>query len=263
MALRYPLNQQTSGAPFVLFTAFKAKYTSGAQAIGIHGGESAAMYVPAGFAVTDVMRYESSSPGLAGGVAENLLNGNNDYSGQNVMDVAGQGVGAAVQAGVGGVATLLTGGGGGVLAATAAQGSAAAAQSIYSKRKQQAMNPNEFMLFKAPGVRAFQFTFNMVPSSSGESDEVIKIVKFFREKMYPTLAASSLVYNFPEVFSVIFKNIEGIPKIAESALTNATVTYNPNSMSYFKHGNRPVEIVLALSFQELMPLSAANIKDGF
>ena len=201
MALRYPLNQQTSGAPFVLFTAFKAKYTTGAQAIGLHGGQSAAMYVPSGFAVSDIMRYESSSPGLAGGIAENMLNGNNDYSGQDVMDV--------------------------------------------------------------PGVRAFQFTFNMVPSSSGESDEVIKIVKFFREKMYPTLAASSLVYNFPEVFSVIFKNIEGIPKIAESALTNATVTYNPNSMSYFKHGNRPVEIVLALTFQELMPLSAANIKDGF
>jgi hypothetical protein len=34
-------------------------------------------------------------------------------------------------------------------------------------------------------------------------------------------------------------------------------------MSYFKRGNRPVEIGLTLSFQELMPLTQKNIKDGF
>ena len=103
----------------------------------------------------------------------------------------------------------------------------------------------------------------MIPCSARESDEVIAIIKYFRTRMYPTLAANDLMYNFPEVFTIGFHDIDGIPKIAESALANASTNYNPNSMSYFKRGNRPVEITMTLSFQELMPLSAKNIKDGF
>ena len=81
--------------------------------------------------------------------------------------------------------------------------------------------------------------------------------------MDPTLDAKALMYNFPEVFNVSFHNVQGIPKIAEAALTNASTTFNPNSMSYFKRSQTPVEIGLTLSFQELMPLSQKNIEDDF
>ena len=83
--------------------------------------------------------------------------------------------------------------------------------------------------------------------------------------MYPKVTANDLMYKFPDVFSITFGSIgdEVLPKIAESALTNATMNYNPNSMSYFSYKGQPVEISMTLSFQELMPLTAENIEEGF
>ncbi len=266
MALRYPLDAGTNGKglPFILFTSHRAQYKPGARETTLTDNKSTAMYMPPGFQVADIMRYESASPGLMGGIAENLMNGNNNYTAADAMEVASLGVGAGVQGVVAAAGVALGSGGvGALIGAEGASSTAAAAEALRAKRRQNIVNPNEFMLFRAPGVRQFSFTFNMMPSSAAESNETKRIIQYFRERMYPTLANNDLLYNFPEVFTIKFKNIDGIPKIAESALTNASTTYNPNSMSYFKHHNRPVEIGLTLSFQEMMPLSAKNIKDGF
>ena len=269
MALRYPVDVQGKGTPFVLFTSHRAKYKAGATQRTLTDNKSCALYMPPGFQVSDVMRYESASPGLMGGVAENLLSGNNDYSADDIKNVASTAAGPATQLGVAALGGLVGGAPGAVVAGTGASSAAVAVEAIRSKRMQSITNPQEFMLFKAPGVRQFSFTFNMIPRSARESDEVIDIIQYFRERMYPTLTANDLMYNFPEVFTINFKRgtgnkrLEGVPRIAEAALSNATTSFNPNSMSYFKRGNRPVEVGLTLSFQELMPLSQKNIKDGF
>lgn len=263
MALRYPIDVQSKGTPFVLFTSHRAKYKQGARETTLTDNKSCAMYMPPAFQVSDIMRYESASPGLMGGVAENLLNGQNNYSGDDIKNIASTGMGALTQGAAATIGAALGGTAGAVVGGAGASSAAATVEAIRSKRMQNIVSPQEFMLFKAPGVRQFSFAFTMVPRSSRESDEVINIVKYFRTRMYPTLSANDLMYNFPEVFTIGFHDIDGIPKIAESALSNASTNYNPNSMSYFKRGNRPVEITMTLSFQELMPLSAKNIKDGF
>jgi len=263
MALRYPIDVQSKGTPFVLFTSHKAKYKQGARETTLTDNKSCAMYMPPAFQVSDIMRYESASPGLLGGMAENLLAGSNNYTSEDLANVASTGAAAGVAAIGGLVGAAVGGGGGAVIGGVGSQSAAAAVEAVRSKRMQNVVSPQEFMLFKAPGVRQFSFAFTMIPCSARESDEVIAIIKYFRTRMYPTLAANDLMYNFPEVFTIGFHDIDGIPKIAESALANASTNYNPNSMSYFKRGNRPVEITMTLSFQELMPLSAKNIKDGF
>ena len=263
MALRYPIDVQSKGTPFVLFTSHKAKYKQGARETTLTDNKSCAMYMPPAFQVSDIMRYESASPGLLGGMAENLLAGSNNYTSEDLANVASTGAAAGVAAIGGLVGAAVGSGGGAIIGGVGSQSAAAAVEAVRSKRMQNVVSPQEFMLFKAPGVRQFSFAFTMIPCSARESDEVIAIIKYFRTRMYPTLAANDLMYNFPEVFTIGFHDIDGIPKIAESALANASTNYNPNSMSYFKRGNRPVEITMTLSFQELMPLSAKNIKDGF
>ena len=265
MALRYPIDVQGKGTPFVLFTSHKAKYKQGARVKTLIDNASCAMYMPPAFTVNDIMRYESASPGLMGGIAENLLSGQNDYSADDIKNIASTGLGAATQGAAGVIGAALGGTPGAVVGGAGASSAAAAVEAIRSKRMQNIVSPQEFMLFKAPGVRQFSFAFTMIPRSSRESLEVTKIIEYFRTKMYPTLSANDLMYNFPEVFTIGFHDVENIPKIAESALSNATTVYNPNSMSYFKRGSSqvPVEVTLTLSFQELMPLSAKNIKDGF
>lgn len=263
MALRYPIDVQGRGTPFILFTSHRAKYKAAATQTTLTDNKSCAMYMPPGFQVADIMRYESASPGLLGGVAENLLSDNNDYSAEDIRNIASTGAAAATQAAAATIGNALGGGAGAVVGGVGATSAGAAVEAVRAKRMQNITNPNEFMLFRAPGIRQFSFTFNMIPSSARESDETFEIIKYFRERMYPTLGANDLMFNFPEVFTIKFKNVDGIPRIAESALTNASTQFNPNSMSYFKRGNRPVEIGLTLSFQELMPLTQKNIKDGF
>jgi len=271
MALRYPLNHDAGDKPFILFTSHRAKYTtafksdSGAvKEIHKNDSGSCAMYMPQGFQVSDTMRYESAAGGLAGGVIENVINENSDYSLDDVVNVASTGVASATTALAGLIGNAVGGPAGAFAAGTGGASVGTALEAIRSKKMQNTLNPQEFMLFRAPGMRAFSFTFSMIPSSQTEAEQVTKIIKFFRTKMYPTLDAKALMYNFPEVFNVSFHNVQGIPKIAEAALTNASTTFNPNSMSYFKRSQTPVEIGLTLSFQELMPLSQKNIiEDDF
>ena len=268
MALRYPLKQEP-GAPFVLFTAHRAKYTKGATETKSIDGPSVALYMPPGFQVADIMRYDQGAAGVASKLIETFLDGGLDavgkYDTSDLTAVAETFTGEMVQGGVAAAATKIGGLGGGAIGLLASGGIANSIASVRSKRRQTSLNPQEFMLFKAPNARQFSFTFNMMPRSANESSQCEKIIKYFRSKMYPVVDTKDLVYNFPEVFTIRFGHVGGLPRIAESALTNATTTYNPNSMSYFKSNGNPVEIGLTLSFQELMPLTSEKIsqEDGF
>ena len=80
--------------------------------------------------------------------------------------------------------------------------------------------------------------------------------------MYPT-AAGQYSFNFPDAFQIEIKNMDGMPKLPEVFLESCNVSFKPNSVSYFKQGNRPVEIVMALAFKELQPITRENINEGF
>jgi len=277
-SLRYPLDVASKGTPFILFTSHKAKYKKGNTEVQRIDNKSCALYLPPGFQVADIMRYEGVAVGAIGKILDQGVDtfigdvgpgkdqaSFGDYSVADVKQVAGTMAGKAAQ-GLGGLAGAKLGGvGAGILAAVGMDSIGVAIDATRAKRMQTGMNPQEFMLFKAPNARQFGFTFNFLPKSKAESDAAINIIKYFRTRMYPTITANDLMYKFPEVFTIAIRSIDdkAIPKIAESALTNATISYNPNTMSYFKQGNRPVEIGLTLSFQELMPLTAENIEKGF
>lgn len=268
MALRYPLKQDP-GAPFVLFTAHRAKYTKGATQTQSIDGKSVALYMPPGYQVADIMRYDQGAAGVASKLIETYLDGGASalaqYDTKDLTQVAETFTGEIVQGGIGAAAGMTKGLGAGAISVLASGGIANSIASVRSKRRQTSLNPQEFMLFKAPNARQFSFTFNLMPRSIEESGQCEQIIKYFRTKMYPVVDTKDLVYNFPEVFTIRFGHVGGLPRIAESALTNATTTYNPNSMSYFKKSGRAVEIGLTLSFQELMPLTSEKIsqESGF
>ena len=274
-SLRYPIDIGDRGTPFILFTSHKAVYKKGNTQTQKIGNKSCALYLPPGFQVADIMRYEGAAVGAVGKIMDQGIDfftgargedasSFGDYTLEDLKEVALTQAGTAAQA-IGGLGAAKIGGlGAGILAAVGMDSIGVAIDATRAKRMQTGMNPQEFMLFKASNARQFSFTFNFLPKSGAESNAAIDIIKYFRTRMYPTVAANDLMYKFPEVFTIDFRSIEedAIPKIAESALTNATITYNPNSMSYFKQGNRPVEIGLTLSFQELMPLTSENIEEG-
>ena len=63
-SLRYPIDIADKGTPFILFTAHKAQYKKGATVVQRVDNKSCALYMPPGFTVNDVMRYEGVAVGM-------------------------------------------------------------------------------------------------------------------------------------------------------------------------------------------------------
>ena len=46
-------------------------------------------------------------------------------------------------------------------------------------------------------------------------------------------------------------------------IESVNVSYNPNNTSFFKHGNAPVEVGLAITFKEMVPLYRQDVEEGW
>lgn len=267
---RYPNSVEQTDDPFVLFTKHRAKYNNRGNTarVDMITTDHVSLYMPMGFAINDQAVFETAATGAIGGAASALLSGA-DPTNVTRADVTAIAMNSAEQLGTaaGGVAGSLVPGRvggivGGILGAVGAGAVAQAAAQEYNKQAQVSVNPREFMLYKSPGMRNFSFRFRFIPDSEGESKVAEEIVKWFRRGMYPT-AAGQYSFNFPDAFQIEIKNMQGIPKLPEVFLESCSVTFNPNSMSYFKQNNRPVEINLSLEFKELQPITRENINEGF
>jgi hypothetical protein len=136
-------------------------------------------------------------------------------------------------------------------------------KSEVSKTRQRVMNPREFMLFRAPTIRQFGYNFTFIPKSYGEAASIPSIIRFFRQAAYPSLHSGGIDYVFPDAFSVKYGNTSSMIKIPEVVCVAVNVTYNPNSVSFYRLDNMPVEITMQLSFQELKPIDQSLVAQGY
>ena len=271
---RYPLNTESSGDPFVLFTKHMARYNraSGQARVDMVTQDHVSLYMPMGFAINDQAVFETAATGVLGGVADAVLSGVDPVSTGTTADLAAIATNAADTIGgaAGGLAGSIAGLAGGrvsglvsgIVGSVGGGNIATAAAREIQKQTQVSVNPREFMLYKSPGMRNFSFRFRFIPDSLEESKAAEDIVRWFRRGMYPTVAGR-YSFNFPDAFQIEIKNMQGLPKIPEVFLESCNVTFNPNSMSYFKQGNRPVEINMSLEFKELQPITRESIGSGF
>jgi hypothetical protein len=119
------------------------------------------------------------------------------------------------------------------------------------------------MLFRAPTIRQFGYNFTFIPKSETEATSVPKIIRFFREAAYPSMHSGGIDYVFPDAFIVKYIGTESMIKIPEVVCVAVNVTYNPNSVSFYRLDNMPVEITMQLSFQELKPIDQSLVAQGY
>lgn len=266
--LRFPSNANNDGKPFILFSTHRARYNSlGNKIDAVSTPNSVALYFPSNYTVSDSLNYQTESTGATGSLAERLIEGGS-ITEEDVKQIATAGVTdkqrAAILAGAAaGFLGSAVGAGGTLAGGAGAAGIVGNVAAEFSRSVQQTINPREFMLFKNPNIRSFAFNFTLIPSTEKEVRDVPEIIKFFRRASYPDLAAADTVYNFPEAFNINFGNSDKVIKVPEVFCTAINITYNPNSMSYFQVNNLPVEITLALSFQELQPISKKFVDQGY
>ena len=113
-------------------------------------------------------------------------------------------------------------------------GKAVGVQRLMTRATGMIFNPNLELLFDKPVLRGFQFSFDLVPRSKKEAEEVVRIIRFFKQGMAPIRSQSNLFLLSPNVFQIHY--IKGddnnrdhpyIGKMKECAMTNFGVDYTP------------------------------------
>ena len=227
-------------------------------------GDTVKLHVPIGFTVADGINYGTPELGRRGIAATNVARQSGD-----IMSLVDEAVTGGTKEAIEALSAFADRTKGSnvaeYVAATFMNGKKDGIQAAASNFARISVNPNVRTVFNDVSVRSFSFSFNFTPVSAEESLEVKKIIKLFREHMYPeALGLRNIVYayKFPELFKIrimskvgdegIYKDV-GTP-MQLSYLTNFSASYNPTSTAMHPDGS-PTEISIQMTFVEYRPLN--------
>ena len=122
------------------------------------------------------------------------------------------------------------------------------------------INPNLELLFSGPALRTFSFSFKMNAREQLESQEILKIIRFFKQGSAAQRSTSNLFLKSPHTFQIQYMH-RGLDtenpfmnKIKECALQSVGVNYTPeNNYATFEDGAM-VSYQITLNFSELEPI---------
>lgn len=138
---------------------------------------------------------------------------------------------------------------------------------ILARGENQILNPNMELLFNAPTIRNFKFSFKMTPRDESESKEVKNIIRTFKKNMAPK-DTDKFFLTTPNIFKLEYlqtNNKEGgvnshqfLHKFKQCALTDITVNYTGENIYATYADGTPVSIIMDLTFKELEPIYASD-----
>ena len=152
-------------------------------------------------------------------------------------------------------------------------GEAVGTQNLLSRATGAIANPNMELLFNAPGLRAFDFTFQMSPRDPNEAKQIKSIINFFKQGMSVKTTSTNVFLKAPNIFNIDYvtfndneKMIEhpSINRIKTCALLSCSVDYTPNNsyMTYSDSSRSMVAYTMNLQFNELDPVYESDYYTG-
>ena len=137
---------------------------------------------------------------------------------------------------------------------------------LIKRTKGATINPNLELLFNEPTLRPFSFSFKLSARSKLEAEEIVKIIRFFKQGMAPIRTESNLFLLAPHTFQIHYM-LRGagehpyIGKMKECALTSMTTDYTPeNNYSTLKDGFM-TSYTITMEFKELEPIFNDDYED--
>ena len=141
-------------------------------------------------------------------------------------------------------------------------------------------NSNLALLFNAPTLREFTFSWKMSPRSKEEATRVNNILRFFKQGMAPKKSSesksggASFFLGTPNIFDIHFKTAktkdyeildrnDSVLRIKTCACTGAAVNYTPEGMWNAYEKGQPVAITLSLRFNELEPIFDTDYDNNY
>ena len=157
--------------------------------------------------------------------------------------------------------------------ATMIAGKAAQTQGLLSRASGAVANPNLELLFNGPGLRAFDFTFQMSPRDAHEAAEVRSIINFFKQGMSVKTTSTNVFLKAPNYFEISYVTFNSAGKmmkhpsiniIKTCALLTCSVDYTPNNtyMTYSDAARSMVSYTMNLQFGELDPIYESDYYTG-
>ena len=131
-------------------------------------------------------------------------------------------------------------------------------EQMLQRTKGAIINPNMELLFNNPAIRQFNFSWKLAPRSKGEAEDVIKIIRFFKQGMAPIREHPNLFLKSPNTFKLTYKHRtqdhKFLNKFKECALLNCGVEYTPDGNYATFDDGVMTAYRMTLSFQELEPV---------
>ncbi len=136
---------------------------------------------------------------------------------------------------------------------------------LLSRASGAVANPNLELLFNGPGLRAFDFTFQMSPRDAYEAGQVRSIINFFKQGMSVKTTSTNIFLKAPNYFEIDYVTFNdagqmmkhpSISIIKTCALLTCSVDYTPNNsyMTYSDESRSMVSYTMNLQFGELDPI---------
>jgi hypothetical protein len=147
---------------------------------------------------------------------------------------------------------------GAAFAGAAVGGNSAA---ILSRADGTVINPNLELLFNGPQLRPFNFTFKLAAREKRESEQIIKILNFFKRGSSAIKTESNLFLKAPHTFGIQYLHMgQGgedhpfIGRIKECALQSITTSYTPEGQYATFNDGEMVSYQITMQFSELEPI---------
>ena len=132
---------------------------------------------------------------------------------------------------------------------------------ILSRAEGAVINPNLELLFNGPQLRPFNFTFKLAAREKKESEQIIKILNFFKRGSSAIKTESNLFLKAPHTFSIQYLHMgQGgedhpfIGRIKECALQSITTSYTPEGQYATFSDGVMVSYQITMQFSELEPI---------
>jgi hypothetical protein len=139
---------------------------------------------------------------------------------------------------------------------------AAQINGAFSRATGAILNPNLELLFQAPQLRSFNFTFKLSAREKEEADNIRKIIRFFKQGMSVKKAQSLLFLKSPDIFKIEYingktgKTHKSLNRFKTCALQAFNVDYAPlgSYMTYDDEAATMVAYTITMQFQEIDPI---------
>lgn len=134
-------------------------------------------------------------------------------------------------------------------------------QALLARTTGMVMNPNMELLFKGPTLRPFSFKFKLTPRGQTEADNIIQIIRFFKQGSAPIRSQSNLFLKSPHVFRItyIHRGEKGelhkkLNAFKTCALQGFGVNYTPTGNYATYQDGTMVAYDINMSFTEIVPI---------